>query len=99
AALGRLCHRSLCRLRFTSPQFRPPAWPLSCLPLSMSGRRARILSECKASNSPPKSERHVSSLAIARDYMTVDPFRLAIALVPLAAYVLLVGLLNVRRRP
>ncbi len=31
--------------------------------------------------------------------MTVDPFRLAIALVPLAAYVLLLGLLNLRRRP
>jgi hypothetical protein len=31
--------------------------------------------------------------------MTVDPFRLAMALVPLAAYVLLLGLLNLRRRP
>ncbi|HEX5471177.1 MAG TPA: hypothetical protein VFW73_04795 [Lacipirellulaceae bacterium] len=31
--------------------------------------------------------------------MTVDPLRLAIALVPLAAYVLLLGLLNLRRRP
>ncbi len=31
--------------------------------------------------------------------MTVDPFRLAIALVPVAAYVLLLGLLNLRRRP
>ena len=31
--------------------------------------------------------------------MTVDPFRLAIALLPLAAYVLLLGLLNLRRRP
>jgi hypothetical protein len=31
--------------------------------------------------------------------MTVDPFRLAIALVPVAAYVLLLGLLNFRRRP
>ena len=31
--------------------------------------------------------------------MTVDPFRLAIALVPVAAYVLLLGLLNSRRRP
>jgi len=31
--------------------------------------------------------------------MTVDPFRLAIALVPVAAYVLLVGLINLRRRP
>jgi len=31
--------------------------------------------------------------------MTVDPFRLAIALVPLAAYVLLLALLNMRRRP
>ena len=29
----------------------------------------------------------------------VDPFRLAIALVPLAAYVLLLGLVNLRRRP
>jgi hypothetical protein len=31
--------------------------------------------------------------------MTVDPFRLAIALVPLAAYVLLLGVINARRRP
>src|SRR4051794_6664259 len=31
--------------------------------------------------------------------MTVDPFRLAIAVVPLAAYVLLLGLLNLRPRP
>jgi hypothetical protein len=31
--------------------------------------------------------------------MTVDPFRLAIALVPVAAYMLLLGLLNLRRRP
>lgn len=31
--------------------------------------------------------------------MTVDPFRLAIALVPVAAYVLLLGLVNARRRP
>jgi hypothetical protein len=31
--------------------------------------------------------------------MTVDPFRLAIALVPLSAYVLLLGLVNLRRRP
>jgi hypothetical protein len=31
--------------------------------------------------------------------MTVDPFRMAIALVPLAAYVLLLGWINVRRRP
>jgi len=31
--------------------------------------------------------------------MTVDPFRLAIALVPLAAYVLLAGMINARRRP
>ncbi len=31
--------------------------------------------------------------------MTVDPFRLAIALVPLSAYVLLLGIINVRRRP
>jgi hypothetical protein len=31
--------------------------------------------------------------------MTVDPFRLAIALVPVAAYVLLLGLVNLRRRP
>jgi hypothetical protein len=31
--------------------------------------------------------------------MLVDPLRLAIALVPLAAYVLVVGLLNLRRRP
>ena len=31
--------------------------------------------------------------------MTVDPFRLAIALVPVAAYVLLLGLINLRRRP
>lgn len=31
--------------------------------------------------------------------MTVDPFRLAIALVPVAAYALLLGLLNLRRRP
>jgi hypothetical protein len=31
--------------------------------------------------------------------MMVDPFRLAIALVPVAAYVLLLGLLNLRRRP
>ena len=31
--------------------------------------------------------------------MHVDPFRLAIALVPLAAYVLLLGLVNLRRRP
>jgi hypothetical protein len=31
--------------------------------------------------------------------MTVDPFRLAIALVPLAAYVLLLAMINARRRP
>ncbi len=31
--------------------------------------------------------------------MTVDPFRLAIALVPLSAYVLLLGIVNARRRP
>lgn len=31
--------------------------------------------------------------------MSVDPFRLAIALVPVAAYVLLLALLNARRRP
>jgi hypothetical protein len=31
--------------------------------------------------------------------MTVDPFRLAIAIVPVAAYVLLLGILNLRRRP
>lgn len=31
--------------------------------------------------------------------MSVDPFRLAIAVVPLAAYVLLLGLVNLRRRP
>jgi hypothetical protein len=31
--------------------------------------------------------------------MTVDPFRLAVALVPLSAYVLLLALLNLRRRP
>lgn len=31
--------------------------------------------------------------------MTVDPFRLAIALIPVAAYMLLLGLLNLRRRP
>jgi hypothetical protein len=31
--------------------------------------------------------------------MTVDPFRLAIALVPVAAYVLLLGIVNARRRP
>jgi hypothetical protein len=31
--------------------------------------------------------------------MAVDPFRLAIALVPLAAYILLLALLNARRRP
>src|SRR3954463_1854892 len=31
--------------------------------------------------------------------MTVDPLRLAIALVPVAAYILLPGLLNLRRRP
>jgi hypothetical protein len=31
--------------------------------------------------------------------MTVDPFRLAIAIVPVAAYVLLLGLVNLRRRP
>jgi hypothetical protein len=31
--------------------------------------------------------------------MTVDPFRLAIALIPVAAYVLLLGLVNLRRRP
>ncbi len=31
--------------------------------------------------------------------MTVDPFRLAIALVPMAAYVLLLGIINARRRP
>jgi hypothetical protein len=31
--------------------------------------------------------------------MTVDPFRLALALVPLAAYVLLLGVINARRRP
>jgi hypothetical protein len=31
--------------------------------------------------------------------MTVDPFRLAIALVPVAAYVLLLAIVNARRRP
>jgi hypothetical protein len=31
--------------------------------------------------------------------MLVDPFRLTIALVPVAAYVLLLGLVNLRRRP
>ena len=31
--------------------------------------------------------------------MSVDPFRLAIAVVPLAAYVFYVGLVNLRRRP
>jgi hypothetical protein len=31
--------------------------------------------------------------------MSVDPFRLAIALVPVSAYVLLLGLVNLRRRP
>ena len=31
--------------------------------------------------------------------MSVDPFRLAIALVPVAAYLLLLGLVNFRRRP
>jgi hypothetical protein len=31
--------------------------------------------------------------------MTVDPFRLAIALVPVGAYVLLLGFINARRRP
>lgn len=31
--------------------------------------------------------------------MLVDPFRLAIALVPVSAYVLLLGLVNLRRRP
>ena len=31
--------------------------------------------------------------------MTIDPFRLAVALVPLAAYVLLLALVNARRRP
>lgn len=31
--------------------------------------------------------------------MVVDPFRLAIALVPVSAYVLLLGLVNLRRRP
>jgi hypothetical protein len=31
--------------------------------------------------------------------MTVDPFRLAIALVPVSAYVLLLGFINARRRP
>jgi len=31
--------------------------------------------------------------------MAVDPFRLAIALVPLAAYALVLGLVNLRRRP
>lgn len=31
--------------------------------------------------------------------MSVDPFRLAIAIVPVAAYVLLLGLVNFRRRP
>jgi hypothetical protein len=31
--------------------------------------------------------------------MTVDPFRLAIALVPVAAYVLLLSFINARRRP
>ena len=31
--------------------------------------------------------------------MAVDPFRLAIALVPVASYMLLLGLLNLRRRP
>jgi hypothetical protein len=40
-----------------------------------------------------------TSAASARDTMTVDPFRLAIALVPVAAYVLLLGLLNLGRRP
>jgi hypothetical protein len=31
--------------------------------------------------------------------MTIDPFRLTIAVVPVAAYLLLLGLLNLRRRP
>jgi hypothetical protein len=31
--------------------------------------------------------------------MSVDPFRLAIALVPVAAYLLLLGIINLRRRP
>ena len=31
--------------------------------------------------------------------MVIDPFRLAIAFVPLAAYALLLGLINLRRRP
>jgi len=31
--------------------------------------------------------------------MTIDPFRLAIALVPLSAYLLLLALVNLRRRP
>jgi hypothetical protein len=31
--------------------------------------------------------------------VSIDPFRLAIGVVPLAAYVLLVGILNARRRP
>jgi hypothetical protein len=30
--------------------------------------------------------------------VTVDPFRLAIAVVPLAAYALLLGFINARRR-
>jgi len=31
--------------------------------------------------------------------MSLDPFRLAIALVPIAAYLLLLGMINVRRKP
>src|SRR3954469_4849166 len=65
----------------------------------MLGRRDRTLCGCAANNWPTRSNLPETSAASGRDSMTVDPFRLAIALVPLGAYVLLLGLLNLRRRP
>src|SRR3954462_2840465 len=65
----------------------------------MLGRRDRTLCGCAANNWPTTSTSPGPSAASRRDSMTVDPCRLAIALVPLAAYVLLLGLLNLRRRP
>src|SRR3954467_13252122 len=65
----------------------------------MLGQHGRIFCGCAACKRLPKSSLPGSSAENRRSSMTVDPFRLAIALVPVAAYVLLLGLLNLRRRP
>src|SRR3954467_2274701 len=65
----------------------------------MLGQHGRIFCGCAACKRLPKSSLPGSSAESRRSSMTVDPFRLAIALVPVAAYVLLLGLLNLRRRP